>query len=433
MAMGKYYLNGIEGLKITFRSLRYRNYRLFFTGQSISLVGTWIQRIAMPWLVYHQTNSVVLLGVVDFAGQIPAFLLAPFAGVLTDQWNRYRILIVTQILSMVQALALATLYFTGVIAVWHIILLSILLGCINAFDMPSRHSFVVDMVEKKEDLGNAIALNSSMVNGARLIGPSIAGLIIAVAGEGICFLINGLSYLVVIASLLMMNVSVKKSGKKYANVFREFKQGFSYTFGFKPIKSVILLLGLISLMGMPYTILIPVFAKDVFHGGAHTFGFLIGAAGLGAFAGAIYLASRRSVLGLGRLIPISAGIFGAGLVLFAFSRVYPLSLALMVIVGIGMMMQMASSNTIIQTIVDDDMRGRVMSFYTMAFMGMAPLGSLLAGGMAKSIGAPNTLIFGGVSCIIGALLFWKNFGDFKRMIRPVYVKLGIVPDVPDMT
>lgn len=425
----KYHTNETAGLKIIFRSLQYRNYRLFFGGQGISLIGTWIQRIAMPWLVYRLTGSVFLLGVVGFASQIPAFLLAPFAGVLTDRWNRYYILIATQILAMIQALALAFLFFIGAVEVWHIILLSIFLGFVNAFDMPARQSFVVEMVEKREDLGNAIALNSSMVNSARLLGPSIAGVLIAATGEGICFLLNGLSYLFVIVSLLMMKVTLRKVKTQDTQVLKGLKEGFSYAFGFAPIRSIILLLGLVSLMGMPYAVLMPVFAKEILHGGSHTFGFLMGASGIGALIGALYLASRRSVLGLGKIIPLSAAIFGFGLIAFSLSRFFLLSLALMLLTGLAMIMQMASSNTILQTIVDDDKRGRVMSFYTMAFIGTAPFGSLLAGGLASSLGAPNTLIIGGVSSVLGAILFASKLSDLKKMVRPIYVRLGIISEV----
>lgn len=418
------------GLKIIFRSFQYRNYRLFFSGQSISLIGTWIQRIATPWLVYNLTGSAFLLGVVGFAGQIPTFVIAPFAGVLTDRWNRYHILIATQIAAMIQALILAFLYLTGTIEVWHIILLSIFLGCVNAFDIPARQSFVVEMVEKKEDLGNAIALNSSMVNGARLLGPSIAGMLIAFTGEGICFLLNGLSYLFVIVSLLFMKVAPRKINNKNSSVLKELKEGFNYAIGFAPIKYIILLLGLVSLMGMPYTILMPVFAKEILHGGSHTFGFLMGASGLGALIGALYLASRRSVLGLGKIIPLAAGIFGFGLITFSLSRFFLLSLTLMIITGLGMMLEMASSNTLLQTIVDDDKRGRVMSFYTMAFMGTAPFGSLLAGWLANIMGTPNTILVGGIFCILGALIFARKLPELRKIIRPIYVRLGfIAPEV----
>jgi len=425
----KDHTNELKWLKVIFRSLQYRNYRLFFGGQGISLIGTWMQRIALPWLVYRLTGSAFLLGVVGFASQIPAFLLAPFAGVLTDRWNRYHILIVTQILATIQALALSFLFFIGAIEVWQIILLSIFLGFVNAFDMPARQSFVVEMVKKREDLGNAIALNSSMVNSARLLGPSIAGVLIAATGEGICFLLNGLSYLFVIVSLLMMKVTLRKVKTQDTQVLQGLKEGFSYAFGFAPIRSIILLLGLVSLMGMPYTVLMPVFAKEILQGGSHTFGFLMGASGIGALIGALYLASRRSVLGLGKIIPLSAAIFGFGLIAFSLSRFFLLSLALMLITGLGMIIQMASSNTILQTIVDDDKRGRVMSFYTMAFIGTAPFGSLLAGVLASSLGAPNTLIIGGVSCALGAMVFASKLAELKKIVHPIYVRLGIISEV----
>jgi MFS family permease len=423
--VSKFADNGVippNRLKTTFRSLRYRNYRLFFAGQSISLIGTWIQRIAMPWLVYDLTKSVFLLGLVGFVGQVPTFLLSPFAGVLTDRWNRYHIMIVTQILAMLQASILTWLVFNKSVEVWHIILLSGFLGCINAFDIPARQSFVIKMVEKKEDLGNAIALNSTMVNGARLLGPSLAGILIATTGEGICFLINALSYIFVIWSLLLMKVAPDEKKGERKPVFKEFKDGFTYTFGFVPIKYTILLLALVSLMGMPYTVLMPVFAKEILHGGSHTFGFLMGATGLGALIGALYLASRKNAMGLDKIIPLAAATFGLGLILFSFSRFFILSLILLIITGLGMMLQMASSNTMLQTIVDDDRRGRVMSFYTMAFMGTAPFGSLLAGSLAKIIGVPNTILLGGICCILGALLFTRKLPEISKALKVNIVK-----------
>ncbi|MBN1154597.1 MFS transporter [candidate division KSB1 bacterium] len=422
-------MNDARGLKTVFRSLNYRNYRLFFSGQSISLIGTWIQRIAMAWLVYRLTDSAFLLGVFGFAGQIPTFLLSPFAGVFTDRVNRYHLLVITQVLAMVQASILAILVFVGTIDVWHILLLSIVLGCINAIDIPVRQSFVVEMIENKNDLGNAIALNSSMVNGARLIGPSIAGVLIASMGEGICFLLNAISYLFVIASLLLMNVKIAKRVNHNPNVMKELKEGFSYTFGFAPIRSIILLLGLISLMGMPYAVLMPIFSKEILQGGSHTFGFLMGASGIGALTGALYLASRKSVLGLERIIPFAAGFFGLGLVIFSLSRLFLLSLILMIFIGLAMMLQMASSNTILQTIVEDDKRGRVMSFYSMAFVGSAPLGSLLAGSLASIWGAPTALMIGGLICISGALVFANKLTALRKLIHPIYVQLGIIPEV----
>jgi MFS family permease len=388
-----------------------------------------MQRIAMPWLVYHLTGSAFLLGLVSFAGQIPTFLLAPVAGVVTDKYSKYRVLLATQILSLIQALILAVLALTGVIQIWHIVLLSIVLGCINAFDVPSRHSFVIEMVEKKEDLGNAIALNSMMFNGARLIGPSIAGIMLATTGEGICFLINAISYIFVVVSLLLMHVQKKEEKQKAGNLLNDMKEGFNYTFGFPPIKHILILLAVGSLMGSSYQVLMPVFAKEVLHGGSGTFGFLMGAAGSGALVGALYLASRESLIKLGRIIPAATGLFGAGLVALSFSRYFPVSLLLMVIIGVGMMLHTASSNTIIQTITDDDKRGRVMSFYTIAIMGTAPFGSLLAGSLAKIIGTPYTILIGGISCIIGAFFFYRKLPELKRIVRPVYVRMGLIPEV----
>jgi MFS family permease len=431
MAKGKKNTNSTISTraKTVFRSLKYRNYRLFFSGQSVSLIGTWMQRIALPWVVYHMTGSAFLLGVVGFAGQIPTFILSPIAGVITDRWSRYRVLLVTQVLSMIQAGLLAWLSLAGKLDIWHIVILSVVLGCINAFDVPARQSFVVEMVEKKEDMGNAIALNSMMFNGARLIGPSVAGLMLSVTGEGICFLINALSYLFVIASLLAMHVPTKQVKKNEAHLFNELKEGFAYTFGFSPIKHLILLLSLVSLMGMSYSVLMPVFAKEILHGGSHTYGFLMGAAGSGALLGALFLASRETVIKLGRLIPAAAALFGSGLIVLSFSTHFVVSVILMVFIGLGMMLHTAASNTILQTITDDDKRGRVMSFYTMAIMGTAPFGSLLAGSLAKLAGTPGTIFVGGISCVVGALLFYKKLPELRKLVRPVYVRMGIIPEV----
>lgn len=412
-----------------FRALRYRNYRLFFGGQSLSLIGTWMQRIAISWLVYRLTNSVFLLGFVGFATQAPAFLLGPLGGVVADRWNRYHILIITQILAMIQALVMAYLVLSGLIHVWHIIALGALLGAINAFDTPSRQALVVDMIDKREDLGNAIALNSSMVNSARLIGPSVAGVLIAAFGEGICFLVNGLSYLFVIGALLGMHITLGNGGRIGKNLLGNFKEGIKYAFGFPPIRSVLLLIALISLMGMPYSVMMPIFARDILHGGANILGFLMAAAGAGALTGAVFLASRKSVVGLGRIVPIAASLFGTGLILFSFSRVTWLSMGFLFFAGMGMMVQMAGSNTILQTIIDDEMRGRVMSFYTMSFFGMVPLGNLLAGAVASKIGAPWTLVIGGLSCMAGAAVFLRNLPKYRRMVRPIYIRKGIVPEI----
>jgi MFS family permease len=334
--------------------------------------------------------------------------------------------VVTQTLSTVQALILAALVLTETISIWHVILLSFSLGFINAFDIPIRQSFVVDMVERREDLGNAIALNSSLVNGARLVGPSIAGMLMATFGEGICFLLNGISFLAVIVALLAMRIKQPdRSEKQNPNVLRGLQEGFSYAFGFAPIRSILLLLALVSLMGMPYMVLMPIFAGKILHGGPQAFGFLLGASGSGALIGALYLASRRSVLGLGRIIVIASGLFGIGLIVFSLSRVFWLSLLSMLLTGFGMMVQMASSNTVLQTIVEEDKRGRVMSFYTMAFMGMVPFGSLLAGSLANMIGAPNTVMVGGIACIFGSALFAKKLATLREMVRPIYIEKGI--------
>lgn len=406
-----------NGLKFVLRSFRYRNYRLFFGGQGISLLGTWIQHIAISWLVYRLTNSALLLGIVGFAGQIPTFLLTPFAGVLADRWNRHRILVVTQTLAMLQAFILALLVLTGSITIWQIISLTVFLGLVNAFDMPARQSFVIEIIEKREDLGNAIALNSSMFNGARLLGPSLAGVLISAVGEGICFLLNGISYLAVISALLAMNVQPKRIEIKKAHLVQGLKEGFAYAYNFAPIRFILLLLALVSLVGMPYSVLMPVFAKEILHGGPHTLGFLVGFAGMGALVGAVFLASRRSARGLEKIIPLAACIFGIGLVIFSQSNVLWLSLLFMLLTGFGMMVQMASSNTVLQTIVDDDKRGRVMSIYTMAFMGMAPFGSLLAGGLASRIGAPNTLLIGGFATILGAIVFACKLSVVEEALR----------------
>ena len=425
--------SGSMPLKVNtiFRSLRHRNYRLFFSGQSISLIGTWMQRIALPWAVYRMTDSEVLLGVVGFAGSIPSFLLAPFAGVLIDRWSRYRVMLVTQVISMIQAGVLAWLSLSGGLEIWHIIVLSLVLGIINTFDMPARHSFVINMVNGKEDIGNAIALNSMMFNGARLIGPSVAGIILATAGEGACFLMNALSYVFVIASLMMMRVTETREKKERVPMFREMKEGMDYVFGFAPIKHIILLLGLVSLMGASYQVLMPVYAKDILEGDSHTYGFLMGAAGAGALLGAIYLASRDTVLRLGRLIPSATALLSAGLIAISLSSSFFISMFLIFFTGLGMMAHTAASNTILQTIADEDKRGRVMSFYTMALMGTAPFGSLLAGWMAKVIGTPWTIFIGGAICLLGALVFFRRLPELKRLVSPVYVRMGILPEVAE--
>ena len=386
-------------------------------------------RLATSWLVYRLTGSALLLGIVGFAGQIPTFLFAPFAGVWVDRLDRRQVLVVTQILAMLQSLALAVLTLTRHINIQEIIWLSAFQGLINAFDMPGRQAFLVLMVDDKQDLGNAIALNSSMVNLARLVGPALAGAVIAVSGEGFCFLIDGISYLAVIASLLMMRLDARPIRRTTDSMLVQLKEGWAYVSGFTPVRTILLLFATVSLMGWPFTVLMPIFARDVLKGGPHTLGFLMGSVGIGALISAISLALRKTVLGLGKMLPIATFAFGAGLIFFGMSRALWLSLLLMLVCGFGMMQQMAASNTIIQTIVDDDKRGRVMSFYAMAFVGMAPFGSLLAGFLAHAIGAPLTVIFSGVCCVAGAAWFATRLAVVRKLIRPIYIDLGILPPV----
>jgi MFS family permease len=419
------------GMAFAFRALRSRNLRLFFAGQGISLIGTWMQQIAMIWLAYRLTHSAFLLGVVGFAGQIPTFLVAPFAGVLADRWNRHRTIVITQTLSLLQAATLALLVLTGTAGVRHLVVLAVVLGTINAFDMPARQSFIVQMIERKKDLANAIALNSAMVTATRLIGPSIAGLLIGAFGEGICFLVNAISYVAVIAALLAMRVAPPPARPANGRLIDGLKEGIAYVAGFAPVRNILLLLALIGFMGMPYQILMPIFAKDVLGGGAHTLGFLMGATGLGSLVGAVYLALRKSIRGFGRIITAAAMVFGTGLVAFSLSHVVWLSLTLAFVAGLGMMTQMACSNTVIQTIVDDDKRGRVMSLFTMAFIGMAPFGSLFAGALASRIGAPNTLAIGGGFCVVGSVVFASRLKAMRHVLHPIYRKMGIMPaDMP---
>jgi MFS family permease len=417
------------GISHAWRALRHRNFRLYFGGQTVSLIGTWMTRLATSWLVYRLTGSALLLGIVGFAGQIPTFLFAPFAGVWVDRLDRRRVLVVTQALAMLQSLALAVLTLTRHITIHEIIWLSAFQGLINAFDMPGRQAFLVQMVDDKQDLGNAIALNSSMVNLARLVGPSLAGAVIAVSGEGYCFLIDGISYLAVIASLLAMRLQAGMLKRSADSMLVQLKEGWTYVSGFAPVRTILLLFAIVSLMGWPFTVLMPIFAANILKGGPHTLGFLMGAVGIGALISAISLALRRTVLGLGRMIPISTAAFGVGLILFGASRILWLSLLLMLICGFGMMQQMAASNTIIQTIVDDDKRGRVMSFYAVAFVGMAPFGSLLAGALAHAIGAPFTVMLSGVCCVAGAAWFATQLKAIRKLIRPIYMDLGIIPPV----
>lgn len=407
-------------------AFRSRNYRLFFLGQGISLIGSWMTQLATIWLVYSLTNSPVMLGIVGFTSQIPSFFLAPFGGVFVDRFSRHRTLIGTQILAMIQSLTLAVLALTGVIQVWHIIALSLFQGFINAVDAPARQAFVPELIEKRDDLANAIAINSTMFNGARLIGPAIGGLLIAQVGAAYCFLIDGLSYIAVIAALLAMNIKPNKYQVSSANPIQKIKEGFDYAFGFPPIRAILILSALVSFMGMQYTIIVPIFAEKILQGGADTLGFLMAASGVGALSGGIYLATRQTVVGLGRLIAFGPTILGCGLIAFSLSRFLPLSLFSLLFVGLGTILQIAAGNTVLQTIVDDDKRGRVMSLYTMSFLGTIPFGNLLAGFLADHIGATSTLIIDGIACILGSIYFVRQLPALRRSIRPIYEQRGIL-------
>jgi len=414
------------------RALRHRNFRLFFFGQSISVIGTWMTRLATTWLVYHLTHSALLLGIVSFAGQIVSFALGPFAGVWVDRLDRRGLLVWTQVAAAVQSLALAALTLAHWITLWEIIALTALQGVINAFDAPARQSFLVQMVQgpkgvDRNDLSNAIAINSSMANGARLIGPAIAGLVIAAAGEGWCFLIDGVSYLAVIASLMIMRIEPLGLERKKASMLEQMREGWDYVCGFRPIRTILLLFSLVSLMGYSWSTLLPVFAAQVLHGGATTLGWLAGAAGLGALVSALSLAVRKSIVGLTSMLQIAAAVLGVSLILFGLSHVLWLSLMLMVLVGFGMLQAASVSNTIIQSLVPEDKRARVMSYYTMAFFGSAPFGSLLAGALAERIGAPHTLILTGSFCVAGALWFTFEMPKIRAIMRPIYREMGLLP------
>lgn len=412
-------------LPVMFRALQYRNFQLFFSGQLISLIGTWMDNIAEAWLVYRLTDSSLLLGTVAFAGQIPVFLLAPVGGAVADRWPRRRIVICTQVSSMVLAFILAALTLTGRIKVWEIILLASLMGVVNAFDIPARQAFLVEMVGR-EDLMNAIALNSSMFNGARIIGPSIAGILVASIGEGWCFFANAVSYIAVIIGLLLMRMEYERGSSMLASPIEHIAEGFRFVKDTAPIRALLLLLGVVSLVAMPYSVLMPVFAGRILHGNARTLGVLMGATGVGALTGALVLASRTGLKGLSRWIAFSCAGFGAALILFSFSRSYLLSVALLVPVGFSMMVQMASSNTLIQAMVPDRLRGRTMAVYSMMFMGMAPLGSLLAGALAARIGAPWTVAIGGVGALAGAAVFARNLPKLRSEARQLLIAQGMV-------
>ena len=413
------------------RALRHRNYRLFFGGQSVSLVGTWITRIATSWLVYRLTGSELLLGIVGFCGQIPTLLLAPYAGVIVDRSDRRRILVCTQILSLLQSVVLAVLTLGNWITVTHILLLQIVQGLINAFDTPARQAMVVDMVDDRADVPNAIALNSSMVNGSRIIGPSIGGIVIAAVGEGWCFAIDAVSYVGVVVSLLAMRLKTRDPHPPGVPVLEDLRIGLRYVLDSLPMRSALLLLAIVSIAGMPYTVLMPAVAAKQLHGGPNTLGWLMAAGGVGALAGGLYLASRESVVGLGRVILIGTVTFGLSLIAFSLTTNVWLAAVLLALGSAGFMTQMASTNTIIQTIVDERFRGRVMAFYTMAFFGSAPIGSLLGGLLADRVGAPRTILIGGVVCLVAGAWFAVRLPTLRTLMRKIYIERGIIaaPDV----
>jgi MFS family permease len=425
----------LSTLRFMGRALAHRNFRLFFIGQLVSMIGGWMTRVASGWLVFRLSNSAdaaFWLGITGFAGQIPNVFLMPWAGVFVDRWNLHRLLIITQSGFMVQTTLLTIVAFVGepgLTTIGLVIGLSFLEGIINAFDMPARQAFIVEMVTAKEDHANAIALNSTLMNSARLIGPALAGIAIALAGEAWCFLADSVSSLAIIGALWAMTLPPKQRKSHHPHPWQGLKEGFRYAFGFAPIRTLLLLLALVSFMGMPYSVLMPIFASDVLHGGPYTLGFLTTASGFGALMGALYLTSRQSVVGLGRMIIVATTCFGIGLIGFAFSRFLWLSLMMLVIAGFGMMVQMASSNTILQTIVEDDKRGRVMSFYSLAFLGITPFGSLFAGTMAGWIGPSYTLIIGGIACVVGAAWFALKLPRIRLLVRPIYIEKGILPEI----
>jgi MFS family permease len=411
------------------RALQSRNYRLFVAGQLISLVGTWMQSVAQSWLIYRLTGSAALLGLIGFAGQIPVFVLAPLGGVIADRLNRHRVLIATQSTMMVLAFVLAALTLGGVVHEWHIFFLATLLGIANAFDIPARQAFLAETVSR-EDIVNAIALNSSMLNGARIVGPAIAGLIVAAFGEGWCFLLNALSYIAVIGALLVMRVDAVPHPEAHVSAWESIVEGFAYSWNTKPVRALLLLLGLVSLMGMPYSVLMPVIAASVLGGGPNAYGLLMSASGVGALGGAALLTFRRHIRGLGRWVAISAVSFGVSLIAFSFSRLLWLSALLLLPAGFFMMVEMAASNTLIQSMIPNRLRGRVMSVYSMMFMGMAPIGSLVAGALAAPLGAPATVALGGAICIAGGLVFSAGLPRLRGPARELILAQQLAAGSP---
>jgi MFS family permease len=409
-----------------FRALRHRNYQLFFAGQSVSVIGTWMGRVAINWLVYRLTGSAAMLGVVAFAGAIPAFVLTPISGTVVDWFDRYRVLLISQMVLGLIALALGTLVVTGNEAVWSVILLAMLMGVARAFDIPARQALVVNLVDDREDLSNAIALNSTMINGAKLIGPMIAGVVIAAVGEGVLFLADGFSYVFVIAAMLAMRMPNRHRPKRDRAFLAHFVEGWQYARQSVPIRSLLMLMAMVSLLAVPYMVLLPIFADQVIGGGATTLGFLTASAGAGAVVAGMYLASRRNVLGLGRVIGLGAGLFGAALIGFSLVNQLWMAMLLLPFAGFGMMTVMAGTNTALQTLVDDDKRGRVMAFFTMAFMGAAPIGNLVAGVVAEYLGVQWTVAIGGGACIVSACWFATVLPAIRAAARPILIEQGLI-------
>jgi MFS family permease len=418
-----------KGLRLVFRALRHRNFRLFACGQLISLIGTWMQSVALSWLVYRITNSSFLLGLTGFVSQIPVVLLAPIGGMVADRYNRHRVIVGTQTSAMVLALLLAALTLGGHVQIWQILVIAALFGAVNAFDIPGRQAFLIEMVGK-EDLLNAIALNSSMFNAARVVGPAVAGLLVAGVGEGWCFLLNGVSYIAVIIGLLMMRLARRTARETTLSAREHVVEGFQFVRRTRPVLAIILLLGLVSVMGVPYSVLMPIFADQVLHHGARGLGILMGATGVGAVLGALTLAARTSVRGLGRMAAAACLGFGGSLILFSASRSFWVSTVLLAPVGYCMMLQMACCNTLVQSMVPDELRGRVMAVYSMMFMGMAPLGSLMAGTLGHNLGAPWTVALGGMVCMVGGAVYWTQLSQLRQEARQLMLAHGMYGGEP---
>jgi MFS family permease len=421
--------DNLVGLRSMVRAFRHRNFRLYFGGQSISLVGTWVQQIALSWTIYDLTRSSLLLGIVSFAGQLPLFVVTPFAGVLVDRWNRHWTLIGTQSLSLLQALALAVVVATHTLAVWNLVVLNAFAGIILAIDLTARQAFIVDMVGSGRDLPNAIALNAFVINGGRMLGPAIAGLLLTAVTPAVCFFLNAISYVPVIGALCAMRVKKAPRRTGQSRALDDLIEGIQYSWGFAPIRALLLLVALVSLVGMPYAVLMPIFAAEVLHGGAHTLGLLMTAPGLGALVATVYLASRKTILGAGIRIAAGAIIFGAGLMALGIAHTTLAALLGLGFAGLGVIVQFAISNTALQTLVDDDKRGRLMSLYTMAVMGMAPFGSILGGAVAHRIGVSATFLIGGAVCVVGGIIFATRIPLLRPMVHPIYVRKGIIPEI----